>query len=73
VTESRGEPGISWVRMATDIPAAFIGLLSNDLDLKGYFRSLRTCNVEAVFSVDDIFPGLTEILLVPYLAFKRGF
>jgi D-aspartate ligase len=73
VAESRGEPGISWVRMATDIPAALVGLLSNDLDIGGYFRSLRGCNVEAVFSVDDILPGLTEILLVPYLAFKRGF
>jgi hypothetical protein len=29
-------------------------------------------NTEAVFSIDDPLPGLFEIALLPYLAFKRG-
>jgi D-aspartate ligase len=71
--ESKGKLGIGWVRMTTDIPAAFVGLLGGDIDFKSYFRSLKTCDVEAVFSPEDLLPGLAEILLVPYLAFKRGF
>jgi D-aspartate ligase len=73
MTKCKGEPGVGWVRMTTDIPAAFSAILGGDLDFKGYFRSLRTCNVEAVFSSEDLLPGLAEILLIPYLALKRGF
>lgn len=73
VSPCAGQPGIGWVRMATDLPAAFMALLGGDLDLGSYIRSLRSCNVEAVFSKDDPLPGLTEVLLIPYLAVKRGF
>jgi D-aspartate ligase len=73
VTPCRSPAGIGWVRMTTDIPAAFMAYLGGDLDLKGYIRSLKHCKVEAVFSREDPLPGLAEILLVPYLAVKRGF
>ncbi len=73
VSSCKGQPGIGWVRMTTDLPAAFVALLAGDTDLKSYLRSLRHCNVEAVFTYDDPLPGLAEIALVPYLALKRGF
>ncbi|MBZ5667057.1 MAG: ATP-grasp domain-containing protein [Acidobacteriia bacterium] len=73
VTPSRAIPGASWVRMTTDIPAALMAYLGKDLDLSTYVRSLRNCSVDAVFSREDPMPGLAEILLVPYLALKRGF
>jgi predicted ATP-grasp superfamily ATP-dependent carboligase len=73
VVSSKGQPGIGWVRMTTDIPAAFLACLGGDLDLRSYLRSLRTCSTEAVFSREDPVPGLVEMLLVPYLAIKRGF
>lgn len=73
VEPCRGRAGVGWVRMITDIPASVMALLAGDLDLKGYVRSLRNCSVEAVFSREDPLPGLVEILLVPYLAVKRGF
>jgi len=73
VSQCSSRSGIGWVRMTTDLPAAFMGLLAGDLDLRNYFRSLKNCNVEAVFSHEDPLPGLAEILLVPYLALKRGF
>lgn len=38
-----------------------------------YVRSIKKCKVEAVFTHEDPSPGMAEILLVPYLAFKRGF
>lgn len=73
VPSCRGPAGVGWVRMTTDVPAAVMAYLGGDLDLKSYIRSLRNCKVEAVFSREDPLPGMAEILLVPYLAVKRGF
>lgn len=73
VSRCKGQSGIGWVRMTTDLPAAFMALLAGDLDLRSYMRSLKNCNTEAVFSHEDPLPGLAEIILVPYLAIKRGF
>lgn len=73
VPHCKGKSGVGWVRMMTDIPAAFMALREGDIDLRTYVRSLRNCKVEAVFSLEDPLPGLVEICLVPYLAVKRGF
>jgi predicted ATP-grasp superfamily ATP-dependent carboligase len=59
--------------MVTDLPAAMTAILAGDTSLGDYLRSLRKCRTEAVFSSDDLWPGLVEILLIPYLAVKRGF
>ena len=73
VASCRAIPGIAWIRMATDIPAALTAVLSGDTSPSGYLRSLINCNTEAVFNREDLLPGLMEILLIPYLAMKRGF
>jgi predicted ATP-grasp superfamily ATP-dependent carboligase len=73
VTECKGSPGLAWMRTTTDLPAAIVAILSGDTDLKGYLRSLRNCNAEAVFSAGDPLPGLAEVALIPYMAIKRGF
>jgi D-aspartate ligase len=73
VAPCKGRPGIKWVRMTTDLPAACMAILAGELTLTDYLRSLKSCNVEGVFSRDDPLPGLVEIALVPYLAVKRGF
>jgi len=73
VCACKGHPGIAWVRMITDVPAAMLSIHSGHTDWKAYFRSLRSCDVEAVFSAEDPLPGLAEIALIPYLAIKRGF
>jgi D-aspartate ligase len=73
VAECKGRPGIGWMRATTDLPAALMALSSGDLDLKSYLSTLKDCNVEAVFSLKDPMPGLVEVLLVPYLAIKKGF
>jgi D-aspartate ligase len=73
VSVRRGRPGVGWVRTTTDLPAALMGIISGDTSLRSYLRSLRTCNTEAVFSVNDPLPGLAEVVLIPYLAIKRGF
>jgi predicted ATP-grasp superfamily ATP-dependent carboligase len=73
VSVSKSRPGVAWVRSTTDLPAAMMAILSGDTGLKSYFHSLRNCNVEAVFSHKDPLPGLAEVLLIPYMAIKRGF
>jgi len=73
VEECKGKPGVAWVRTTTDIPATITALLGGDIDFRDYFRSLRNCHVEAVFTPEDPLPGLAEIVLIPYLAIKRGF
>jgi D-aspartate ligase len=73
VPPCKAKPGVGWVRMTTDLPAAVMAMVAGDLDLRGYFRSLKSCNVEAVFDGDDPLPGIAEVLMVPYLALKRGF
>jgi predicted ATP-grasp superfamily ATP-dependent carboligase len=73
ITRCRGESGVAWMRLVTDLPAAVMASLAGDVSLKSYLQSLMACNVEAVFSHDDPLPGVVELLLVPYLAVKRGF
>jgi D-aspartate ligase len=70
---TRGRPGSAWVRTTTDVPAAMAAILSGETSWGSYFRSLRSCNVEAVFSAADPLPGLAEVALIPYLAVRRGF
>jgi len=73
VESSRGQAGIGWIRMTTDLPAAVSAFIGKDLDFRTYLRSLKRCTSDAVFASDDPLPGLAEILFIPYLAVKRGF
>jgi D-aspartate ligase len=69
----KAQVGVSWVRMTTDVPAAAVAILKGDTSSLDYFRSLRGCKVEAVYSFRDPLPGLAEVFLLPYLAIKKGF
>lgn len=65
-------PGVSWVRLATDLPTVLLELAHRRLTARGVLRSLRAVDVEAVFSADDPLPGLAELALMPYAALRRG-
>jgi D-aspartate ligase len=73
VARCEARQGIGWVRMTTDIPAAFMAALAGDLDFRGYIKSLSAAHAEAVFSWEDPLPGIAELCLLPYLMVKRGF
>lgn len=73
VAACRGKLGVSWVRTTTDVPAALCALAARDIDFRTYLRSLRHCSADAVLSLEDPLPGFAELLLIPYLAIKRGF
>ena len=73
VTEAyRARPGVSWIRLSTDLPTAASELARRRLSWRSYLRSLGRSDVESVFSRDDPRPGLAEVALLPYLAVKRG-
>lgn len=72
VSACEATPGLSWIRLATDLPTAALELARGRLDLRTYARSLRGLDTEAVLSRRDPLPGLVELLLLPYLAVKRG-
>jgi len=73
VRPCRGKAGVRWIRLLTDLPAGVVGILNGQIEGRAYLRSLRDYHEEAVFSQEDLLPGLMEIALVPYLAVKRGF
>ena len=73
VDSRRGRPGISWIRLVTDVPSGVLEILGGRQDFRAYLGSLRRFHVESVFATDDPFPGLVELALLPYLSVKRGF
>jgi D-aspartate ligase len=71
VGRSRGSPGIGWLRAVTDLPTAFVELLSGRLRLTKYLMSLRRTRIESVFSREDPLPSLAEVALLPYHMAKK--
>jgi predicted ATP-grasp superfamily ATP-dependent carboligase len=68
----RARPGVFWIRLATDAPTAAGELVRRRLGWRPYLRSLRASEVESVFSHDDPLPAIAELVLLPYLAVRRG-
>jgi D-aspartate ligase len=68
VAEQRAPAGVRWVRMSTDLPAAFHEILRGRLNLGSYLRSLRAPLQFALMSLDDPLPGLMDL---PIFAFKH--
>lgn len=64
---------VAWIRLPTDLPTGILLMLREDLSLSEYIRSLGKAKIEAVFSWEDIVPGIVELALLPYLAVKRGY
>ncbi len=69
----QGRPGLAWIRLSTDLPAAAIGAARGEVKIGSYLRSLLACREEAAFSWDDPIPGFAEAAMIPYLAVKKGF
>ena len=73
VERDRALPGRTWLRLATDLPVGVLEILRRQTRLTDYLRTLRTASTGAVFARDDPVPGLAELVLIPYLALRRGF
>ena len=72
VEPARARSGVSWIRLTTDVPNAFVDIRAGRLRAADYLRTLRGVDTEAVFSWRDPLPGLYEVALLPYLAIRRG-
>jgi D-aspartate ligase len=70
VERQRARPGVSWVRLVTDLPTGASDLFARRL-AASYLRSLRAADTEAVWDSRDLRPWLAELALLPYLAVKR--
>jgi D-aspartate ligase len=68
VPERTAPAGVRWVRMSTDVPAAFQEMLRGWLNLREYLRSLRGPLQFALVTADDPLPGLMDL---PLFVFKH--
>jgi predicted ATP-grasp superfamily ATP-dependent carboligase len=73
VVPCRGRPGVGWIRMVTDIPSCVLGFAGGYIHWADYRRSLNRFAVESVFSKEDLLPTIAELIMLPYLAVKKGF
>ncbi len=69
----RGESGMGWLRLLTDLPTAFSEVMTGRIDARSYFRSIKRTRVESVFCKEDPLPSFAEIALLPYLVFTKYF
>lgn len=72
VSPTTARTGVRWIRLTTDLPNAARDMRAGTVKLADYARTLRGVDVEAVFSARDPLPWIYELLLLPYLAVKRG-
>jgi len=70
---SRARPGVTWVRLLTDLPGGIMQIARGELGFATYLKSIFSSHAEAVFCLDDPLPSVAEIVLFPYLIYKRGF
>lgn len=65
--------GVKWIRLITDTPTVLGELVRGRMSLVHYLRSFRGPLEDAVFSWRDPLPFIMEILMIPYLWWKKGF
>jgi len=73
VAPCRGQPGIGWLRLLTDVPTAFSEIVHGRLAVSSYLRCINSTRAESVFCWKDPLPFLAEVLLLPYLITKKYF
>jgi D-aspartate ligase len=73
VAKQTGRSGVRWVRMSTDVPAAFHEMFRGRLSPGAYLRSLRGPLEFALMAADDPLPGLLDLPLFAYKHFHNGF
>lgn len=64
---------LKWVRLITDVPTVLSEIIGGRLRIRDYLKSMKGKKEFAVFALNDPFPFLAEVALIPYLWVKRGF
>ena len=64
VRAADARPGVGWMRMVFDVPAAAAALRTGQLTVRDYLRSFRRPLEHAIFAGDDPVPGLLDTVLL---------
>jgi D-aspartate ligase len=64
---------VRWTRLTTDIPTVALEIAKGRMTIGEYLRTVKRGNRDAVFSIRDPLPFVAELMMVPYLWYKRGF
>ena len=68
---SKAKAGVGWMRILTDVPTAFMDLITRHLTLRSYVQSLRRAKTESVFTWSDPLPSIAEFVLFPYFLWRK--
>jgi D-aspartate ligase len=71
VPEVHGRPGVGWMRMLTDLPAAIEATRHGRLSAWGYLKSFQRPLAHATFAADDPLPGLLDPALLGPISVRR--
>ncbi|HEU4424937.1 MAG TPA: ATP-grasp domain-containing protein [Pilimelia sp.] len=61
VSPVRVPPGLRWLRLTTDLPAAYEEIRRGQLSLRGYLHTLLSRHERPVAALDDPLPGVLEV------------
>ena len=73
VRKQIASPGVRWVRMSTDLPAAIKEMMRGRLGFMEYLSSLRRPIEFALMAFDDPLPGLLELPMFVYKHLYNGY
>jgi D-aspartate ligase len=65
--EIHARSGCRWIRLATDIPAATVGIWKGVVSPGSYARGLRLPAQPAVFAADDLLPVVLELPMLMFV------
>ena len=71
--EVRNLRDVKWLGLITDIPTVALEISKGRMTLGEYVRSMKGSKRDAVLSINDPLPFFAELLMAPYLWYKRGF
>lgn len=71
VPQVRARPGVRWVRMLPDLPAAARKIWRRELSLQTYLRAFHGPMEFAIYAQDDPLPALADLPLSVYLSARR--
>jgi predicted ATP-grasp superfamily ATP-dependent carboligase len=64
---------VKWIRLITDIPTVAVEIMQGRMTIREYLKTMKGRTRDAVFSINDPLPFIAELVMVPYLWYKRGF
>lgn len=71
VAEAHAQPGVRWIRMATDLPTVAREIFEGRMSIRSYVASLRGPLEHAMMSRDDPLPGIADVPLTALIQVRR--